>query len=319
MADYTDEELAGLTAEEREALLGDEDAGEIEGKNPGVTEEAAATEDEGDGDAETDEGAEGDDNAADGAGSDDGNGNDDAADNADTGNGDGQADADQPAQSQAPAPVLIAEAPADAKEKLDAIATSKNDLLEKFDNGDITTAEYHKELDKLNRDEREIERAVDKAQLAVDMETQRLQNAWHQTHTRFFAQHTRYDAKTNPRLFKAMDEEVKAIALSDQFKNRNDEGSWVEILETAHKNLAAEFGYPVEAPGAKPGAKPAPKAKAAPNLPPNLSKVPTADMNDTGGGEFASLDRLANSGDAEAYEAALASLSPTKLDAYLQR
>lgn len=315
MSGYTEEELANLTQAERDALLGDEDQGEIEGKNPGVTDEAAGN-NEGDGDGnETEDGQDRNDDAADSSGGDAGNGDDAPAGDADAGNGGGQDDADQQDQPQAPPPVFVAEAPADAQEKLDAIKTSKEELLAKFDDGDITTAEYHKELDALNKQEREIELAVHEAKLAEKMAMQQARNEFLNTAKHFTSQ-THPEYAKNADLYNKLDQTVRELANMPSMAN----ATGLQILERAHALVKIDNPDAFkEAAGSDEPAKPPKTPAKAPNLPPNLSKVPNADMNDTNGGEFAALDRLANSGDVEAYEAAIAKLPPAKLESYLQR
>ena len=82
-----------------------------------------------------------------------------------------------------------------------------------------------------------------------------------------------------------------------------------QILAKSHANLI-EAGM-IKAPG-KPAAGKAPK----PNLPPNLARVPASESNDTSGGRFASLDRLAAT-DPMAYEDKLMALSDADRRAYL--
>lgn len=288
----------GLTDEER-AALADEGA-----------EGAAQDEDEGD-DAADDEG-EGADDA--GAGDDDGAAGDDADSDAAAAEGDGAdaaaANTEQPA-GPAPesAPILVAQPPEDADAKLAEIATAKDALLTKFDDGDITAREYQLELDKLAKQEREIEWGVEKAKLAGEMEQQRQANEWKSTVDGFIAENSRYNPTTSPRMYQLLDMEVRAVATSDEFKNRSDAAAGRAILQRAHENLAKELGFE-----AKPKGKTPPPPKK--DLPPSLHSAPAADVNDTGGGKFAVLDRLAST-DPIAYEESLMKLSEREREAYL--
>ena len=210
---------------------------------------------------------------------------------------------DAPAAEPQPQPILVATAPEGAEARLTEISTEKDALLEKFDNGDLTAREYQKELDKLNKQEREVEYELREAKLAEKLNTQRQQNEWVQTCNAFVAEHAIY--KDNPRLYRALDAEVRELAAKDETKNWTGQ----RFLQEAHKNLQAAFGF-------KDAAKPAAQPKRDINLPPNLAKVPAADVEDTGGGRFAVLDRMAQN-DPLGYEEALSKMSNADREAYL--
>lgn len=202
-------------------------------------------------------------------------------------------------------PILVAPSTEDADAKLADIATQKESLLAQFDDGDITTKEYQQKLDELMKAERRIEFEQHEAQLAAKMEQQRLQNEWTRTCNDFVESHPVY--KDNPRLYKALDAEVRELA------GKPETGNWTgqKFLDEAHKALKQAFGFQEAiAPGKKPPAAPERE------LPPNLAKVPAANVEDTSGGRFAVLDRLANS-DPVAYEETLAKMSETERTAYL--
>lgn len=210
------------------------------------------------------------------------------------------AEASAPAQQ---APILVVEAPADADAKLAKITEDKAALLTQFDDGDITTKEYQAQLDALNKQEREIERAVDRATLAAEMEQQRQRNEWERDVNAFLAANTQY--KDNPRLYRALDQEVRDVANSEEAKSMTG----AQIIAKAHANLAEAFGF--QAPAA---AKAAPKqAIPKPGVVPSLHNVPSAQVEDTSGGKFAALSRL----DGVALEEALAKMSQAERDQYL--
>ena len=206
-----------------------------------------------------------------------------------------------------PAPILVAPPASDATAKLAEIEERKNTLLEQFDNGDVTAKEYQKQLDSISKEERAIERAQDRAELAAQMEQQRLQNDWNATCANFVESHTIY--KDNPRLYKALDAEVRELAA----KPETSSWSGQKFLDEAHKALKQAFGFSEGVSPDRNGGKPAPRGR---ELPPNLAKVPAADVQDTNGGRFAVLDRLSSS-DPIAYEEALSKMSQADRDAYL--
>lgn len=298
---YTEEELAGLTDEEREALL------EAEDDTTTTMEESL----EGAGNGEQDgDGGKGDDKAgADDAGkgaADAGNGGADDAAGADTG-----ADAGATADAGKPAPLLVAEAPADADAKLAAIGEKKNTLIAQFEDGDITAKEYQTELDKLAKEERTIERAVDKAQIAAEMTQQQETNAW-------LAQAQDFVTNKHPEYSKS---QVRHMALDNFVKEigrnpANASMTGAQILAEAHKRVVEDLG---EAPAKKAAAdagKPLKGSQAEP--PKTLAKVPAAQGNDVDDGRWALLDRLAST-DPEALEEKLMKLSEADRDAYLSR
>ena len=217
-----------------------------------------------------------------------------------------EAPAAEPAEIQPqPAPILVAQVPENADARLSEIAASKEALLTKFDDGDVTAKEFQQQLDALTKQERQIERQQDRAELASQMEQQRLQNEWTQTCNTFVERNAVY--KDNPRLYKALDAEVRELAA----KPETAAWSGQKFLDEAHKNLKVAFGLQDGTPAPKVDAK-TPRRE----LPPNLAKVPAADVEDTNGGRFAVLDRMSNS-DPLGYEAALGKLSEADRNAYL--
>jgi len=276
----SDKELDdGLTDEER-AALAEED---------GTDETVSELDETGDDAGDADESAGEADPAAEAAGRDDG----------------AEVEAkpeDEAAESSLPpAPILVAEAPQDAEARLTEIQTKKDELINQFDDGDITAKEYQQQLDTLAKQQRDIEFAVNKAEMAAEMEKQRKYNEWVGTVNSFLNQNKVY--RENPRLYKALDQEVKDVSATPEAANWDGN----QILEQAHKNLVEAFNL-------KPTAKSDGGNK--PNIPPTLGKIPAADNNEMGGNRFAALDRLQNTNPI-AYEEALAKMPESERDAYL--
>lgn len=255
--------------------------------------------------------------ADDGAGGDDGKGSEIAEDPAAAGKPDAATDTASDAKADdgaagateaqpQPAPLLVAQVPENVDAKLAEITTQKGSLLDQFDNGDITAKEYQLQLDALNKQERQIERQIERAETAAEMEKQRLQNDWNTTCNSFVDRNPIY--KDNQRLYKALDAEVRELATKPETANWSGQ----KFLDEAHKNLKAAFGFQDSAQASDTKRKAPPQRE----LPPNLAKVPAADVEDTNGGRFAVLDRLANS-DPVAYEETLNKMSAAERDAYL--
>lgn len=315
----------GLTEEERAALESDDDV--IDGAVSGDAEEEDVQTGGDDGDNEEDVAEEPDEDKED-----EDDGADTGVDDGDAGRGDGAA-ADDEAISveedgaattqqekwvhEGGSPLLVAEAPTDADAKLSEISDKKATLIEQFDDGDITAKEYQKQLDVLMREERKIELLIHEAELAKKMEAQRQANEWKSTVDGFIADNARYNPQTSPRMYQMLDIEVRAVAQSDEFKDRTDMASGRAILQRAHENLAKEFGYESgKAAEAKPAGKAAAKPAPKPDATPSLHNTPAADANDVTGGKFAVLDRLAST-DPIAYEERLMRLSESERESYL--
>lgn len=300
MSKYTDEELAGLTDEERAAL---EELSE---------EEASTDEEEGDaasdaaGNEGADDSAEADD-GDDGGKGDEAEGGDDGEDLQEAGEEDDEGE-EEAVKADPPAPPLLtAQAPDDADEQLQAIATQKDELVAKFDDGELTAKEYQQELDKLARQEREIEQAQFKAQLAQEMSEQQQRNAWLATVNAFLDENPAY--RQNPLMYKTLDLSVRELAAQEE----NQGLSGQEILAKAHAQITEQFG--LAAPKAEDKGKPK-KSRKPINAPPSLAHVPAATATEMEDGRWGKLDRMMES-DPEGYEAALAKMSDADRDAYL--
>lgn len=304
MSGYSEELLDGLTDEERAALQEPDDTTStmekaFEGGDDGEKGKAQAEDGQGNGDAE---------------GTTDGK----AAGAADAGkDGAGAADADAGATAvQVPqlAPLLVAEAPADADAKLTEIGQKKSELSDQFENGDITAKEYQTGLDALNKEERGIERAVEKAQIAAEMRQQQETNNW-LTQVQDFISAKQPEYSTSTVRYMALDAFVRQLG-SDP-ANANMTGA--QILAEAHKRVVEDLGEAKPAKGhpqAKAEGQPLKGSQAQP--PKTLGKVPAADHNDMNDGKYAALDRLMDT-DPIAFEEKLAGMPPAERDDYLAR
>jgi hypothetical protein len=223
-----------------------------------------------------------------------------------------------------PLPVLEYKARDGAKEQLESITTQKGTLLEQFDNGDITAKEYQTQLDTLSREERAIERELDKEQTATELTQQRSKQSWLDTVNSFTTtQHPEYS--TSKSRWIALDSYVREIANDKANAGLSAE----QILAKAHSAVEADLGA---VPGKKTDTTPAidPKtgkpavvdkegkplkgAKIEPVQ--TLRKVPAADNNDVTESRFSGLDKLADS-DPLAYEERLMRMSANERDEYL--
>lgn len=304
---YTDEQLEHLTDEEREGLLDedllDDEPDEDEEGGPAPEADKAAAPADKDAPKPEDENAK-DDTAE------PGKVEDDAGTEADTGEPDGDAGGDAAAPAQPPRPAAALprwEPPENAKAQLEQIEKDKDALSEKFDNGELTGTEFRQQLAALDKQEREIDWKLRKAELARESRAE----AFTQAAGAFVGQHTQYKPGTPG--YRALDAEVRAL----QTQAMQDGGDPLDpgLIAQAHANIEAAFG---RTPAPKPAASKTDGAAAGkrPAPPPTLGDLPAADATEaTDGGEFAFIDRLTGT----AYEEAMAKLTPDQRDRYLQQ
>lgn len=300
----SEEDLAMLTEEERAGLLDDEDEGDEGNGTDG--------DDQDNDDADNDDtGADGEaDNKGDENGADGDDSQDAGADSNTQGDGkDGESEGklDDPIK---PTPLFKAELPADIEAKRTALDTQEDDLVKKFDEGDITFAEYNKELRSLNRERADLDRAELKAELAQEAQQSQVEQTWQVTANAFVAEHPLISK--NETMWSSFDAVVRRVTAETMQKG---EQPGRRDLEKAYKQWTEDLGIAETA--QKQEQKPQPKQKKQNVVPPNLGKVPAATANDTDDGKFAHLDRLAES-DPLAFEAALAKMSEAQRDEYMQ-
>lgn len=297
----------GLTEEERAALAGAEDQGALPTKD--WEREFPQAGDGGDAEpgvehADADHGGKGDE----GAPSRDDGADTGAADNAEAGNSGTPAPQDEAPPQR---PLLVAEVPEGAEERLKAIDAEKAQLMEQLDEGDLTVKEYHTRAEALNDEKAKLQLAMHTAQMAEQMERQRLQSEWESTVHAFLRANPDYQKDANPILFNALDQQVREIAASEEGQGLTN----AQILERARDQVDQAIGRKPKAPAAQeqPNRPAQPQRPAAP---PTLARVPAADMT-TSEGEFAHIDRLLST-DPEGYEAAIAAMDDKTRDRYMQ-
>lgn len=316
---FTDEELEELTEEERQGLMeGDEDEGEDEpDAKDGTEEENSEKSSDTEEDADDDDGDE---EAGDDAAGEDADQNDekdadqqkpkkeadadDDADDDDTEGDDAENDEDVAQNGAFPS----FDAPANAKERLSEIKSQLQDLAEKFDDGELTAKEMRAQSEALEDERNQLNQALFKAEFSQEV----AQDNWVKTTVpAFLAKHSEYAAGSP--LYTMLDQEVRKHQ-TEALKNGRSQWD-PAILRKAHASITTAL----ETAGLrrKESKKPAGKVeKLKRELPPNLSRVPSSDITETEeGGQYAHLDRLTG----EAYEDALAKLTPDQQDAYLSQ
>jgi hypothetical protein len=114
-------------------------------------------------------------------------------------------------------------------------------------------------------------------------------------------------------MYSALDSLVKEIAVAPE----NAELSGEEILAKAHEQVQEALGvFGVVKQQQEQSPQQKPLAKKKPVVPPTLGKIPAAEGNDTSGGKFAVLDRMADT-DPIRFESELGKLSESERERYL--
>ncbi|AXF51436.1 hypothetical protein PQA73_gp08 [Erwinia phage Pavtok] len=202
-----------------------------------------------------------------------------------------------------------AEVPEDIEAQRTALDARWDELAQKFDDGDITFAEYNKGIRELNTERGTLDRAELKAELAAEANQSRSQEDWANLCEDFVS--TNPIIGKNETMWNAFDVKLRQVTAATQQAGgtigRRD-------LEKALKLMHEDLGITAPATTEQPGKK----AKKAPvDAPPTLGRVPAAQQLDTEDGKYAHLDRLAET-DPEKYEAALMKMSDAERDAYMQ-
>lgn len=314
-----DDELEGLSEEERAALADDDD--EIDA----LRKIAGGDDDEDDDDGGDDgDGNGSDDDAGDDAGSGENAASDpgsDSAGAADAAEAAGAAGGETPtAAASSPAaefiPQLNAEAPEGLADKIAELDTRATDLAAKFKDGEIDLPEFMAQKDAIDRQRIDLTMQVKQAEWAKAQNESTQAQRWRWEQERFFGQDS---AKVyqDPILLAAFDASVKGLA--NAAANASRPAAW--FLEEADRQVRARFNLGRENKPAGDENKPAGDGKkAAANRQPDLSKapktlanLPAAEIPESGADEFAYLDKL----DGIALEVALRKLTPEQEARYL--
>lgn len=206
--------------------------------------------------------------------------------------------------------------PADAETKVKDLEQQAADLAQKFDDGELTAAEYRQQSSQINDQRSDLRSQINDAKKSF----QKAMTDWSsKTVGRFLREHKQY--ADNPTMNAMLDAEVRRLQMNtdDPFNPR--------VLRAAHRNIVKATGMVEKAaaqPAPKKNAKPA-EAKGQkkpvvpgkkPQVPPTLARVPADEIDDQSGGRFARLERL-SAKDPHAFEEAFAKLSANDRDAYL--
>lgn len=301
-----DEELEGLSDEERAALEDDDGDSEILGKIAGDDED---NDDEDSADDVQDIGAGSGDAPAAAASSESGNAADD--DSSDDGKGGSANDAGSSDRTAEFSPEFRAAVPEGLDDRLTALDVEKAGLVTKFQDGEIDMAGFMSESSRLDNERMQLVVARENAKFAENQNKSQREQRWDWEQERFFGVEKNATTYKDPVMVAALDSQVKILA-NDAANNRRP-ASW--FLEEADRLVRARFNVAGEQ---KPNTPKTPNTPGnrQPDLsvvPKTLSNLPAADLSETDGGEFAYLEKL----DGIALEAALRKLSPEQEQRYL--
>lgn len=216
----------------------------------------------------------------------------------------------QAAEQPAPQPVFKPVATEELKAKYEEIDKREEQLVEKFEEGELTTREYNAQLRALNKERGDLEWQERKAELNRESVEQQIARQWEADVKAFSERHP--EVWENEEDFKALDLLVKSITSA---KAEQGLPYGTEDLERAYRIWADERG--IAAPKPAKAEQQAQQQKQL-DLPPTLAKVPAAAPEDTDDGKYAALDRLADS-DPQKYQEAIARMSPDEYAAYSAR
>jgi hypothetical protein len=285
MGKLTDEEREGLSDEELEAL--EEDTGDD------MADIGDHDDDDGDG---REASAAGEDDAA--------SGDADADD-------EGEEGEDEPQQREF-MPVYDAKPVEGYDAKMAEYASQKKGLREQLNNGDITLDEYEEKKDAIVAEEQALRESNLKAQISSEQRNQTAMQRWEWEQEKFFGEEGNGIYKDRY-VLQAFDLAVRDLANDE--KNAQRSPAWFlqeadRIVRERFNIVAKKEDAPIQPKGEKP------KRGREPDLskiPKTLANLPNAELAETGGDEFAYLEKL----DGIELERALRKLTPEQEARYL--
>lgn len=214
--------------------------------------------------------------------------------------------AQQAYDAAAKAAKAVAEFSAEDKARAEAIKAESEALLAKFDDGEMTAAEFKEATQKLSAEDRALEKKADQWQAAQDGLTtaekaaaEAEDAAWNAYGAKWLGQHPEIEA-AGAEAFGKFDAVLRSFTSSDL----SDGLTFKQTLDQAYALFNQRNPGVIKA---GPKVHPADKARKESDAAavPTLAKMPAAALTDAGEGEFAALDALSESADPTALEDAL--------------
>ena len=194
-----------------------------------------------------------------------------------------------------------------------------SDLQQKWDDGELTQAEYNIETSALERKMARLEGKIEAAEEQAEEEAakierynEQVQAAWNQEEKAFFEQPENKKFLESPRMMNALNEIVIELQKQPNLTPKD----FNKLLKDARNSYVNEFGEFYQ--GAKQPEYKSQPTKPQPRKvepPKTLAHVPVAEPNNVLDGRFAVLDNIK---DPEQLEKAIARMSQSDRDAYLR-
>ena len=194
-----------------------------------------------------------------------------------------------------------------------------SDLQQKWEDGELTEAEYNIETSVLERKMARLEGKIEAAEEQAEEEAakierynEQIKQAWDYEETKFFQQPENKKFLESPRMMNALNEIVIELQKQPNLTPKD----FNKLLKDARNSYVNEFGEFYQ--GAKQPEYKSQPTKPQPRKvepPKTLAHVPVAEPNNVLDGRFAVLDNIK---DPEQLEKAIARMSPSDRDAYLR-
>jgi hypothetical protein len=218
---------------------------------------------------------------------------------------------EQPAAEQQPAPAYKFDAPADATTQLAALKAEERKAFAELMAGEMTTEAYNEIRDRTEAESDALKAAQIQAKVSAEMQAQAAEREWMTACSTFAAKaktNEGIDYEGNKILGRALDAEVKELAAKPE--NAQKPAEW--FLSEAHKAVKEAFGIKPAAPAPAPAAN-RPTRPPASAIPPSLAKLPAAAESAASEDKFAHLRGL----EGVKLERAIAGMSERELDEYI--
>ena len=195
-----------------------------------------------------------------------------------------------------------------------------SDLQQKWDDGELTEAEYNIETSVLERKMARLEGKIEAAEEQAEDEAakiehynQQVQAAWNQEEKAFFEQPENKAFLESPRKLEALNKIVTELQQNPNLTPKD----FNKLLKDARNSYVNEFGEFYQGARQQHEPKPQPTVKPQSKVEPpkTLAHVPVAEPNNVLDGRFAVLDNIK---DPDQLEKAIARMSQSDRDAYLR-
>lgn len=200
--------------------------------------------------------------------------------------------------------------PDDFDEQVQAAKQSLDDLTQRFKDGQIDFDEYQEQQATLIERREQLSRLQIKAEIAQEMEAQRVEQAFRETAAKVVADAKQdgVDYAANEALRTDFDAFLKALGANPA----NDKQPMEWFLREAHKRVMALHNITTAQPKQAKPPKPPKQAKVS-DVPVSLANVVSGAGDSEDGGNFAKLDRLTG----DAWEREFSRLSKAQQAAYM--